>query len=64
MHIAGQHITEERARALFRQPVELVEQNEARNREQLKSTCAPEKTASRALQALASRAGRVAAVQI
>ena len=64
MHIAGQRITEERARALFRQALELVEQNEPRNREQLKSTCAPEKTASRALQALASRAGRVAAVQI
>jgi len=43
MHIAGQRITEGRARALFRQALELVGQNEPRDREQLKSTCAPEK---------------------
>ena len=56
MHIAGQRITEERARALFRQALELVEQNEPRDREQLKFHLCPGKAASRALQALASRA--------
>lgn len=54
MHIAGQRITEERARALFRQPLELVEQNEARNREQLKSTV-PRKRLPAALSKLSPR---------
>src|SRR6516164_2113802 len=54
MHIAGQHITEERARALFRQPLELVEQNEPGNREQLKSTV-PRKRLPAALSKLSPR---------
>jgi len=54
MHIAGQRITEERARALFRQALELVEQNEPRNREQLKSTV-PRKRLPAALSKLSPR---------
>jgi len=50
----AKHITEERARALFRQPLELVEQNEARNREQLKSTV-PRKRLPAALSKLSPR---------
>ena len=43
MHIAGQRITEKRARAPFPSGTRTRRTKRAQDREQLKSTCAPEK---------------------